>query len=939
MVTTTVAFLEQLRQLGVRLSLTDDKLHIQAPKGALTPELRTQLQERGNEVATYLRDMRTGMEKLPPIVRSELISAELVDFHLSFNQQHIWHKHTVSHNPARFNRPTLIELSGPLNMDAFTAALNALVARHHTLRMVVVDGDSEARQRILPKLEMRITQVDLRDESDARRKAVLMQQVAHVIEAPFSLRTGPLLRVHLYQTADEQFTLLLVAHQLIFDARSLTVMLRDWSLFYEQIVAAAEFDLPPRPFAPSDDESVEYGDYVSWQRWPGMYDTQVAHWREQLGDITHGPPPVCKLPSDWARPNVQGDRGATASLLLSHELTAKLKSMAQEQGVTLRMLMLTAYKLLLSRLTGDDEVVVGSILPARTQVSLANVVGYFENTVVLRTDLRDDPTFVQLLRRVAQISLGAQSNQDVPFARMLEALRAEGNLSAASLVQAFFDMPVQPIRPFAVDSLESHFLPTPEPTVLYDMTLNVRDLSAGLSLEMVYRHELFSPKRVEGMLKQLEFILMQASVAGNRPIASFSLNPSPPKITPHYPSDFASVSAYVEQQARHRADKIAVCDSEFCLSYDELNSKANQVANYLHAKGINPGDRVAIVAARSTSLVPVMLGVIKSGAAFAMIDPSEPTRRLATRLAELQASAAIVLQEADPLPVMLDQCLSQIRLVFRYPIDESLPADSTRAPQVELRPDVPVYITFSRETRDQFPVEITQRSLAHLIEWTKQRFDLMPNDRFGLIAGLGSDTILRDVLIPLTMGASLYVPDRKTLVHNLGDWMLRKRITVCNLTPPQSDVLVRHLSGKDEKSPLRTIFFGDGHLSSEQVSRLREQLARIELVALYGTAESALVSGYQVIPAAGLLLKDDSIPLGQGIEGFDLLVLTEHGQLAGVGELGEIYVRSPYLAQGYLNRPKLTATHFVMSRRFGRLWRTRDFGRLRPDGLIEYVPA
>lgn len=935
--TSTVAFLEQLRSLGVRLSLTDDKLHIQAPRGALTPELRSQLQERGNEVANYLREMRVGMDKLPPIVRSELISAELVDFSLSFNQQHIWHKHQVSTNPARFNCPTRIDLNGTLNFDAFQAAFSAVINQHPTLRSIIIDGDQEPKQRTLPKCDVPIVTHDLRDEPPARRTAVLQQQLVRIAGQPFNLSAGPLIRAHLFQITDDTYTLLLVLHQMIFDDRSLTIVLRDWSLFYQQILTAFEFDLEPRPFAPYDDESVAYGDYVSWQRWPGIFDTQMAHWREQLADMAHGPSMRCMLPTDWTRPLVPEDRGARETLRLDQELTANLKALSDEKGVSLRMLMLTAYNLLLARLSGQDEIVVGTKLPGRTQVSLANVVGYFANTIVLRTDVRDDPTFVQLLRRVAQASLGAQENQDVPFARMLEALRSEGNLTAGSLVQVFFDMPIQPAEPFKADGIESTFAPIPDPSVLYDLTLNVIDSAENLTLEAVYRHELFSPQRVQEMLRQFEFVLMQAVVAKDRPIASFSLNPNPPKIETHLPCDYLPLCDYVEQHARRNGDKIAVAGTEFRLSYSELNAKANQIANYLRRQGVTPTDRIAILAARSTALLPVVLGALKSGSAFSIIDPAQPTRKLATRLAELQAKAAIVVQQADPVPVLLEQCLSQLDVVFRYAIDESLPADSTQAPLVEFRPDNIAYIAFSKETPEQLPVEITHRSLGHLLDWQRTTFGLQPSDRFALLADLTSDTILRDILLPLLIGASLYVPNRTARSARLADWLTRKRITVCNLTNSLVNKLTEQLSEELPVPPLRRLFFADGPLLASQVCALREKLGRAELVVLYGSAESAFVAGYQVVPANGLLLENDVVPLGQGIDGFNLMVLNEHGQLAGIGELGEIYVRSPYLAQGYLHRPKLTARHFTMSRRFGRLWRTRDFGRIRPDGLIEYV--
>ncbi len=954
----TVVFLEKLKEIGVRISLADDKLHIQAPRGALTPAIRTQLQERGIEVATYLREVLDGDSKLPLIQQIGAIESPL-----SYNQQHIWHKHEASTNKARFNVSAVIELRGTVNLGRLQEAFNQVVKKYPALRTVLLEASGkphqrtgQVRQRVVPDLQVAIEYHDFRQTLIAQRQALLNKAMKIAAEHPFNLMMGPLLRVNLFRTSDDLYTLVVTAHQMIIDSRSLTLMMNSWAEFYnvdapEMALLGLEDGVSELMMgeAGADDRhsaeiatlvgdeklDISYHDYVAWQRWPGAFEHQMVYWRQQLADD----PLMCRLPTDSLRPKVQSDVGARVSLLLDADLQKGLHSLSDRMGVTLSVTLLAAFKLILARTSGQDEVVLGSMMPARTQLALSDIVGYIENTVILRTDVRDEPTFNQLVRRVAQVVIGAQNNQDLPFSQMLGALRAEGNLSHASLMQVYFNMLQPQNDPLPLAGTVSTREALQYPTVLFDLTLNVSDESDGILLEAVYRRELFRPQRIEMLLRQLEFVLMQAVVATNRPIAAFSLNPEPAHIATHVPKEYLLLHEQFAQQALRNPDQIAVADKDFQFTYREINLKANQVANYLHDRGIVPGEHLAVVATRSASILPVVLGVLRAGAVLALIDATEQTTHLVNKLAEIQPAAVIVPQEAEPLPLMLEQCLEEIEFRFRYAIDEGLPANSAAAPAISIQQDQPAYLAFSREMPEQLPVVISHRSLAHLFQSQQERFFFSDQDRFSFHAPLNDDAVLIDLLTPVIAGGLLLVPTDATIADaaTFMQWLHINRISVGSFSLLQAEIFGQQLMKTEQVPTLKTMIVRSAELSESLVRLVRRYMPLTGVVVAYGSAETGLLASCQKVPPPGLLLADEPLPLGSGIDAFDLLILNENGQLAGVGEVGEIYVRSPYLALGYLNRPNLTTTHFIMSRRFGRMWRTRDLARLRPDGSIELI--
>ncbi len=951
----TVVFLEKLKEIGVRISLADDKLHVQAPRGALTPAIRSQLQERGYEVASYLREILDSDSQLPLIQQLGLQESPL-----SYNQQHIWHKHEASNNKARFNVSAVIELRGSIDRDRLQASFNQVVDKYPALRTVLLEASGKPHQRtgqvrqlVLPDAHIEIEHHDFRHTLIAQRQALLNRALTIAAEHPFNLMMGPLLRVHVFRTQDDLHTLLLTAHQLIIDSRSLSLVMKSWAEFYNDNfmgydrfsldegfneLLAFEGDGYSAEISEIDNSTkldISYHDYVAWQRWPGAFEQQMAYWRQQLADE----PLMCRLPTDQPRPKLQSDVGARAALLLDADLQHGLHLLSDRMGVSLSVTIMAAFKLVLARISGQDEIVLGSMLPARTQAALADVVGYVENTVILRTDVRDEPSFNQLVRRVAQVVIGAQANQDLPYSQMLAALRAEGNLSHDSLMQVYFNMLQPQNAPLPLDGVVSIRQALPKPPVLFDLTLNVSDETDGILLEAVYRRELFRPQRIEMLLRQLEFVLMQAVVATNRPIAAFSLNPEPGQIANHDPIDYPLLHEQFAQQALQQPDAVVIADEDFQFTYREIDLKANQVANYLHDRGIVPGEHLAVVTTRNASMLPVVIGVLRAGAVLALIDASEQTTQLVHKLAEVQPAAVIVPQEAEPLPIMLEQCLEEIEFRFRYAIDEGLPASSATAPAITIQQDQAAYLAFSQEMPEQLPVVISHRSLAHLFQWQQEWFAFSKDDRFSFHAPLNDDTVLLDLLTPVIAGGLLLVPTAETVADGLTfvDWLQMNRISVAFFGLQQVELFAEQLMLAEHMPLLRQIIVRGEGLSERLVRQLRHYLPSVTLVMAYGSAETALVATYQLVPAPGLLLANDPLWLKSSINAFDLLVLNEHGQLAGVGEVGEIFVRSPYLALGYLNRPNLTETHFTISRRFGRIWNTRDLARLLPDGSIELI--
>ncbi|MDQ3917398.1 MAG: amino acid adenylation domain-containing protein [Acidobacteriota bacterium] len=860
-------------------------------------------------------------------------------------------------NPV-YNIAAAVRLRGRLDPVALERSLNEVVARHESLRTVFTVSEGEPLQVIIPSLTLGLPVLELPPLPDEEREAEVRRLAAEAAQHPFDLAEGPLLRASLVRAAEEEHVLLLTVHHIVSDGWSMGVLVREVAALYEAFTEGKQSPLAELP--------LQYADYAQWQReWlqGETLEAELAYWREQLA----GAPPMLELPTDRPRPPLQTYRGEKQTLLLSEGLTAALRELSRREGCTLFMTLLAAFKLLLYRHTGQEDIVVGSPIAGRTRAEIEDLIGFFLNTLVLRTRLSGELTFRALLGRVREVTLGAYAHQDVPFEQLLEELQPERDLSRTPLFQVFFNMMNFPELDIRLPGLEVKLIAPPELGSKFDLTLYVEERGRGLAFEMVWNAELFRRARAAEMLEQLRHLLTQVAANPDEQLGRFSLvTPTAEQFLPNPALPLGekwegAVHELFARHARRAPGRTAVRDSREVWTYGELEARSNQLARRLIAGGVRPEDRVAIYASREASLVWALLGVMKAGAAFVVLDPAYPASRLADYVALAQPRGWLQLESAGRPPAELEEFIEalaggcRLTLPPRSAVEAAgfLAEHSTEDPGVVRGPDDLAYISFTSGSTGM-PKGIMGRHgpLTHFLPWLVRAFGLDESDRYSMLSGLSHDPLHRDIFTPMQLGACICVPDAEEIETpgQLAEWMRREGVTVAHLTPAMGQVLTERPADAPpcEIGSLRYAFFVGDILTRGDVAKLQRLAPGMTCVNYYGSTETQRAVSYYVVPAAAVGAQEGAgggepgrevIPLGRGIEDVQLLVLNPARQLAGVGEVGEIYFRSPHLARGYLGDETLTRERFIPNWMTGRprdvLYRTGDLGRYMPDGNVE----
>ena len=877
-------------------------------------------------------------------------------FPTSFAQQRLWFLDQLQPGDPTYNIPVVVRLRGELDVEALSASFQEVVQRHESLRTTFSAPEGEPVQVVSSGLNFILPLSDLRDFPEAERESELHLMAAMEAQEPFDLARGPLLRAHLIRLHQRDHVLLLTMHHIISDGWSMSVLISEVAALYKSLVNGEQLKLPELP--------IQYADFSAWQReWlqGDLIETQLRYWREKLA----GSPSVMELPADRPRPPLRTFRGGSQSLSLSPALSESVRAFSRHERVTLFMVLLAAFELLLSRYTGEDDIVVGSPIAGRNRAETKGVIGCFLNTLVLRTDLSGGPSFRELLERVRETTVDAYANQDVPFEKLLEELQPERDLSRTPLFQVFFNMLNLPGEDVELPGLAVEFLSPAEVGAKFDLTLYVRELNKQIAFEAVYNADLYSKERIAELLRQFEHLLAQVVAHPEDEIGSFSLLTTAarklvPDPTEPLNEDWeGSVAALFSREAERRPDRVAVIDKFESWTYRELDETTNQLANCLLERGVERGDVVAIYAHRSASLVLALLGVMKAGAAFVILDPAYPASRLVEYLQLAEPKGWIQLEAAGPLPDALAEfvltlpCRAKLVISPRHD-QNSLASYPSIAPRVNIGPDDLAYLAFtSGSTGKPKAVEGRHGPLTHFVPWLQRTFALDDNDRYSMLSGLSHDPLHRDIFTPLCLGACICIPEQEVVETQgrLAQWMAQQEISIANLTPAMGQLLTETELGAETCTlpSLRCTFLVGDVLTKRDVARLKKLAPSMTCINFYGATETQRAVSYYVVSDESLAKHLDEaivategkeiLPLGKGIKDVQLLVLNRAHQLAGIGEIGEIYMRSPHVARGYRGDASLTRERFLnnpfTARATDRLYRTGDLGRYLPDGNVE----
>jgi amino acid adenylation domain-containing protein len=758
------------------------------------------------------------------------------------------------------------------------------------------------------------------------------------------------MRAKLLRIRDQEHVLILNFHHIASDGSSLIIFYNELAVLYEAILGGKVATLPSLP--------VQYADYAVWQheKLQGeILESQLAYWKRQLG----GGLTTLNLPTDYERPVVQTYRGTRLTKALSKEVTRALKELSRREGVTLFMTLLATLDIMLSRYTGQTDIIVGSTIAGRNRPETDGLIGFFINALALRTDLSGNLSFTELLKRVREVCLDAYTNQDLPFERVVEEINPLRDLSRNPLFQVMFNMATDTSqRVLKLAGCQTVKLWPSEPEAKFDIVLHAPEVDGKLELAIVYNADLFTESRISSLLEQFSDLLGQVVENPRLRIDQYSLVPLPIRGVLPDPTQFldatweGSIHELFSRQANRAPDSPAINDPGEAWTYGELGRQSNQLANCLTARGIHPRDVVAIYAHRSAPLALALLAILKSGAVFVILDPAYPVQRSIDYLKIAQPKGWLQMEAVGELPEGIAECLDSLGIPCRirlprtkHEIAHALSQLPESEPGVSVNAEEPAYLAFTSGSTGQ-PKGVLCRHgpITHFLPWQRETFALLQTDRFALLSGLAYNHLHRDIFTALCLGATLYIPKPQIVrsPEQLIEWLQQNEITVVHLTPALGQLLLT--PGEKRLSSMRWVLFGGDVLTWREVAQIRQLTPNAKIGSFYGATETQRAVGYFQIPDDCPLNETNAnraVPLGRGIKDVQMLLLSKSGQLTGIGELGELYVRSPHLATGYVGDENLTAERFLTNPFTNdakdQMYKTGELGRYLSDGNIEWA--
>ncbi len=818
---------------------------------------------------------------------------------LSFPQERLFLLDRIMPGLAAYNVPTLVRVAAHLDTERLKRALDRIVMRHEILRTTIGLVDGVPAQQVSPAGEAQLTVWDLRSEAAAEREARAHELLSAFAARPFDLAGDVLLRAAVVHLDAEEDLLLIVLHHAGSDHVSSTLLFGELDEIYAALARGERPQLAELP--------IQYADFARWQREQldgGRLQELLEHWREQLD----GAPQRLDLPFDRPRPSVQSHRGRLRAFTIERELAERLRAAAPRHGVSTFMLLLAAFKTLLHRYTGVADLVVGVPASGRHHEETANLLGFFSNTLALRTDLAGDPTFAELLQRVKLSTLEARAHQDLPFEKLVEALNPQRSQSHTPIFQVLFGYDVAPPEPPRLAGAVLEQLPIPGwQWARFDLSIVVREQTDGsLQAQLEYSTDLFEASTIERLIGHYTTLLNAIAEDAGQRLSTL------PLLTPAERSEMliawnATERPYERRclhelfaaQAARAPEAIAVVSAQERCTYGELEQRSNQLAHELLHAGVAPGQLLGVCLERSVELVVAMLAVLKTGAAYVPIDPLYPPERQAFMLTDAGAGVLITHSRADGLAdpertriVHLDRDRSRI---------ESRPAEPLG---VKVDPEQRAYVIYtSGSTGRPKGVEVTHRSVANLIAHMRREPGLGPDDVLANLTTPAFDLSVPDWYLPLCSGARLVIVPREATLDGieLADWLARCGASFVQATPTTWQLLLD--CGWTGSSALKIVCGGDalpGALARELHSR------GAALWHMYGPTETTVWSSILALaPGEG------PPPLGGPIANTRFYVLDAHRQPVPVGVPGELYIGGEGLARGYHDRPELTAAAFL----------------------------
>lgn len=895
---------------------------LSADKLELLKLLREEESRRSGTIRPYPRD--TGADAVPPPA--------------SWGQQWLWFIDSLEEGRAGYQLIVPLRLRGELDERILQKALDAVVQRHEVLRTNVVSIDGEPKQKILAEGRFELQRIDLSGHAQAEHATQVRIHKSEEARTKFDLANGPLIRGRLLKLQDDEHHLIITLHHIICDGWSKGVLIREIAELYSAFREGRSHSLKPL--------SIQFADYAYWQRqqWlPGeSLNEHLGYWCAHL----QGAPPKLELPTDRPRPRAQSFRGENVPVLLDAKLSADLRGFAQRHDVTTFMVLYAALALLLSRLSGQEDVVIGTQIANRPRPELNELIGMFVNTLMLRVEPSSDMRMTDFLQQVKRVTLGAYDHQSVPLEKVTEALKPQRSLSHNPLFQVVFVLHNEPrselrapgLKVFVDDEVD-------EPAVL-DLWLSLEERDDQIVGSMNYAMDILDRSTVERWMDCFYELLREMTREAKDCVGDLSILPpnerhcviekfgSPAVSTPRD----KLLHELFEEQVERAVDEVAIIDEDRLLTYRQLNQKANQLARYLRAKGLGPDRLVALCMERSAELIIGALGVLKAGGAYIPLDPGYPPERLAYMC---QDASPCMLLTQDRLRSILPPTTAEIIALDGDWAEIGHEAESNLdSGLLRLTPRHLAYVIYtSGSTGAPKGVAAEHCGMVNRIAAQKTMEAYNSEDVCCHKTSIGFVDAIGEMFGALSYGRPLALaPAAATRdVEVLASFIESKGVTRMVTVPSLARALLEIDQPARTLRSLRSWTLSGEEIKPELLRKLGERLPACRFINLYGSSEVAA----DVTCYAGGGDESLTVPIGKPIESVQVYILDQRLQPVPIGVTGEIYVGGACVARGYLNRPELTAERFIADRfrpaSRARLFKSGDLGRWRPDGQIEYL--
>ncbi len=884
-------------------------------------------------------------ERLPPITVMERPEK----LPLSLSQLRLWFVEQLNPGNIAYLIPGALRVFGPIDQQVLSHALETIIQRHESLRTRFIGSDGEAEQIIEETQSWSLPVTDLSDLSTEDQEVHIQEMGSKIVTTPYDFSEGHLYHFELLKLSDNEHVLLVSMHHVISDGWSAELLLSEVGQVWQAYEKGEPSPLPPL--------EIQYADYTLWQRdWlhGEVLEHQLDYWRNQLAAA----PSLIPLPTDHPRPAIQSSNGATYKFVIPPYTTEGLRELSQKGQATLFLTLMTAYTILISRYAQQHDICIGFPISGRNTPELEQIMGLFVNNLVIRSDLEENPSVLELLDTLKQTTLDAYDHQDVPFDLIIDALKVPRSLSHTPLLQVSFAL-----QPFSVNERTAQLLGRPAEmvdidwvTAKYDLNLTCFEDGNKISAEMEYNTDLFEETTIKRMMMHFQSLLDGMIVSPDCPVRNLPMlaNAERQQLLVHwnsaaqFESDVFAIHHRFEEKAARFPDAIAVRCEEQQISYQALNQRSNQLARELQSRGVQLGDFVGLSLERSVDLLVGLFGIIKAGGAYVPLDPHFPDERLSFILEDSAASVLITstdlenaLADYQGERILIDRDWQQVSQHADTDLDIDVPLDST------------LYVLYTSGTTGKPKgCLVTHANVARLFSATDAEFSFDENDIWTLFHSYAFDFTVWEIWGALLYGGKLvvvpyYVSRSPDEFYQL---LIKEQVTSLSQTPSAFSQLIAVDAQQEDSDQLslRTVVFGGEALDFNALKTWvnRHGFDKPELINMYGITETTVHVTYYRVTEQDLQAGRSII--GRPIKDLQVHILDSQGQLLPVGVPGEMYISGPGVTKGYLDRDELTEEKFIDNPFIAELpgtqrqthqclYRSGDLARYMPNGDIEYL--